>query len=45
VTLSPCREGLDAKIPSIQVLEALGCIYLTPAQVLKLPAADPIRWC
>jgi hypothetical protein len=37
VTLSPCREGLDAKISSFRVLEALGCIYPPPAQVLHAP--------
>lgn len=36
MTLSPYLEDLDSKIPAIQVLEALGWTYLTPAEALKL---------
>jgi type I restriction enzyme R subunit len=36
MTFSPYLEDLDAKIPAIQVLEALGWSYLTPAEALKL---------
>ena len=38
MTLSPYLEDLDSKIPAIQVLEALGWTYLTPAQALTLRA-------